>query len=104
MFRVNEALNGRGTLSVKDGKMVLHVTLLGKNILNLYAGKAENAVKDEANWIAYSVDSVTYKDGSKDMVNGFDIPVPVYGSDFDLALVGKKGTWYDHKVSISEIE
>lgn len=104
MFRVNEALNGRGTLTVNDGKMVLHVTLSGKNILNLYAGKAENAVKDEANWIAHSVDSVTYKDGSKDMVNGFDIPVPVYGSDFDLALVGKKGTWYDHKVSISEIE
>lgn len=104
MFRANEALKGRGTLSVKDGIMVLHVSLSGKSIMNLYLGNAEQAKTDEAGWLKPSVDSVTYSDGTTDIVNGFDIPVPAYGSDFDLALVGKKGTWYDHKVSISEIE
>ena len=31
----------------------------------------------------------------------FDIPVPALDEEFDLALIGKKGTWYDHKVSVS---
>ena len=34
-------------------------------------------------------------------VFGFDIPVPALDEEFDLALIGKKGTWYDHKVSVS---
>ena len=34
-------------------------------------------------------------------VNGFDVPVPVIDEEFDLALIGKKGVWYDHKVSVS---
>ena len=28
MFRVNEALNGRGTLTVKDGTMTLHIKMV----------------------------------------------------------------------------
>ena len=35
-------------------------------------------------------------------IEGFDIPVPVIGEEFDCALVGEKGTWYDHKVSVTE--
>ncbi|MBQ6481084.1 MAG: hypothetical protein IJI45_08215, partial [Anaerolineaceae bacterium] len=38
----------------------------------------------------------------QDTVYGFDIPVPYLNEDFDLALVGKKGKWYDHKVSVSD--
>ncbi|MFR7743934.1 MAG: hypothetical protein ACLU3I_12065 [Acutalibacteraceae bacterium] len=38
---------------------------------------------------------------SSDEVFGFDIPVPTLDEEFDLALIGKKGTWYDHKVSVS---
>ena len=33
---------------------------------------------------------------------GFDVPVPAIGEEFDLALVGKKGTWYDHKVIVTD--
>ena len=35
-------------------------------------------------------------------VYGFDIPVPVLDEEFDVALIGKKGKWYDHKVSVSD--
>ena len=31
---------------------------------------------------------------------GFDIPVVSVGEEFDLALIGTKGVWYDHKVSV----
>ena len=39
----------------------------------------------------------------KEEVNGFDVPVPVIDEEFDLALIGKKGVWYDHKVSVSNL-
>ena len=32
---------------------------------------------------------------------GFDIPVPALDEEFDVALVGTKGKWYDHKVCVS---
>ena len=34
-------------------------------------------------------------------VYGFDVPVPMLEIEFDLALIGTKGKWYDHKVSVS---
>ena len=46
-------------------------------------------------------DAVTYSDGITEEVYGFDVPVPALEEEFDLALIGKKGTWYDHKVSVS---
>ena len=102
MFQVNEACEGRGTLTVKDSEMMLHVSLSSKNILNLYPGLAEDAKKEGAQLLEPTRDEVTYSDGFQDVVYGFDIPVPHLNEDFDLALVGKKGKWYDHKVSVSD--
>lgn len=34
-------------------------------------------------------------------VYSFDVPVPTLDDEFDLALIGTKGKWYDHKVSVS---
>ncbi len=48
MFHVNEACDGKGTLTVKDGEMTIHVSLASKKILNLYYGLAEDATKDGA--------------------------------------------------------
>ncbi len=45
---------------------------------------------------------VTYSDGFTEEVYGFDVPVPALEAEFDLALVGTKGAWYDHKVSVSD--
>ena len=45
---------------------------------------------------------MVYSDGFADEVHGYDVPVPYLDEDFDLALVGKKGKWYDHKVSVSD--
>ena len=47
------------------------------------------------------MDTVTYSDGITEEVYDFDVPVPSLDQEFDLALLGKKGTWYDHKVSVS---
>ena len=33
---------------------------------------------------------------------GFDIPVEALDHEFDLAIIGTKGVWYDHKVSVSD--
>ncbi len=101
MFHVNEALKGKGSLTVKDGQMTIHVSLTSKNIVNLFAGLAEDAQKDGAAILQPTVDTVTYEDGTTEEVNGFDVPVPAIGEEFDLALLGKKGKWYDHKVSVS---
>lgn len=101
MFHVSEACGGKGTLTVKDGEMVIHVSLASKNIVNLYCGLAEDAQKDGAVLLEPTVDSVTYSDGITEEVYGFDIPVPALDEEFDVALIGTKGKWYDHKVSVS---
>ena len=101
MFKVNESKNGKGVLTVKDGEATLHISLTSKNIVNLYLGTADEAKEDEAGWLQPTVDTVTYSDGLSEEVNGFDVPVPALGEEFDLALIGKKGTWYDHKVKAS---
>lgn len=102
MFHVNEACDGKGTLTVENGVMTIHISLASQSILNLFPGTAEDAQKEGAVWLEHTVDTVTYSDGLSEEVFGFDVPVPVIGEDFDLALVGKKGTWYDHKVSVQD--
>lgn len=102
MFHVNEANDGKGTLTVKDGKMTIHVSLVSKSIVNLFVGTAEDAQKECAEILEPTTDEVTYSDGYKEEVFGFDIPVPALDEEFDCALLGKKGKWYDHKVSVSD--
>ncbi|MGN0158395.1 MAG: iron transporter [Brotaphodocola sp.] len=104
MFRVNETCDGKGTLTVENGRMTIHISLGSKNIVNLYPGLAEDAAKEGAVLLEPTVDSVTYSDGWKEDVFGFDVPVPVLDEEFDLALIGKKGKWYDHKVRVSTPE
>lgn len=104
MFHTNEACEGKGQLTVKDGKMTLHISLVSKNIVNLFPGLAEDAQKDDAELLQPTTDTVTYKDGLSDEVNGFDVPVEALDQDFDLAIIGTKGKWYDHTVSVSNPE
>lgn len=101
MFRVSEACDGKGTLTVEDGEMVIHISLGSQNIINLFPGIAEDAQKDGAELLLPTVDVVTYSDGMTEEVYGFDVPVPSLDTEFDLALIGTKGVWYDHKVSVS---
>ena len=102
MFHVSEACDGKGTLTVKDGVMTIHISLGSKKILNLYPGLAEDAAKDSAVLLEPTTDTGTYSDGMTEEVYGFDVPVPVIGEEFDLALIGTKGKWYDHKVKVSD--
>ena len=101
MFHVNEANDGKGVLTVKDGQMTIHISLVSKNIVNLFVGKAADAQKDGAELLEPTTDTVTYDDGSTEEVYGFDVPVKALDETFDLALIGTKGKWYDHEVSVS---
>lgn len=80
--------------------MTIHVSLSGKGFLNLFMGSAEDAKKDGAELLEPTTDTVTYKDGTSEEVYGFDIPVPAIDEEFTVAAIGKKGKWYDHKVSV----
>ena len=101
MFHVSEACDGKGVLTVENGQMTIHVSLASKKILNLYPGLAEDARQDGAGLLEPTTDEVTYSDGMTDEVFGFDIPVPTLEEEFDVALIGTKGKWYDHKVCVS---
>lgn len=102
MFHVSEANQDRGILTVEDGKMTIHVSLQSKKIVNLYPGTAEDAKKEGAELLEPTTDTIVYSDGYKDEVYGFDIPVPALDEEFDVALIGTHGNWYDHKVVVSD--
>ena len=84
--------------------MTIHVSLNSKKIVNLFVGTAEDAQKDGAEILEPTTDTVTYSDGMTDEVYGFDIPVPAIDEEFDVALIGTKDKWYDHKVKVTNPE
>ena len=102
MFHVNEANDGRGVLTVQDGKMTIHISLVSKKIVNLFVGTAEDAAKEGAAVLEPTTDTVKYSDGTEEEVYGFDVPVEALDQEFNLAILGSKGEWYDHKVSVSD--
>ena len=102
MFHANEACNGKGTLTVENGQMTFHVSLASTHIVNLYLGKAADAAANASDWLQPTTDTVTYSDGTSEEVYGFDIPVSAVDADFDLAILGTKGKWYDHVVSVRD--
>ena len=81
MFHVNDAYDDKGTLTVKDGAKLLQPTT--------------DTITDENGNV------VTDIEGKPKEVYGFDVPVPALDKEFDLALIGTKGKWYNHKVSVS---
>ncbi len=94
--------DGVYTAEFSTDSMTIHISLGSKKILNLYPGLAEDAAKEGAVLLEPTTDTVTYSDGMTEEVYGFDVPVPVIGEEFDLALIGTKGKWYDHKVKVSD--
>ena len=91
-------------VDVKDGKMTIHISLASQKIVNLFVGTAEDAAKEGAELLEPTVDTVTYSDGTTEEVYGFDVPVEALDKEFDLAIIGTKQKWYDHKVSVSNPE
>ena len=72
--------------------------------MNLYPGLAADAEANKTAWLIPTVDTVTYADGTTEEVYGYDIPVEALDTDFQLALLGTKGKWYDHIVSVRNAE
>ena len=103
MFHVNEACNGKATLTVKGGEGTLHLVMPSKNVVNLFSGVASDAKKKGAELIQPTEEEITFEDGLKESVYAFDVPLPVVDQEYDLALVGTKGKWYDHKVKVTDV-
>ena len=95
---------GDTIFDVKDGKMTFHVSLVSKKIVNLYPGLAADAEAHKTDWLLPTTDTVTYSDGTSEEVYGFDVPVEALDTDFQLAILGTKGKWYDHTVSVRNVE
>ena len=104
MVHANEACDGKGTLTVKDGQMTFHVSLASKKIVNLYLGSAADADANKADWLLPTTDTVTYSDGTTEEVYGYDIPLTAVDEDFALAILGTKGKWYDHTVCVANAQ
>lgn len=105
MFHLNESCEGRARLTVVDGAMTVHIPLVSKSIVSLFPGTAEEArAADESEWLQPLTETVTYSDGYTEEVYAFDVPVPAVGEEFELALIGTKGKWYDHMVRVSDLE
>ena len=57
MFHVSEACDGKGTLTVENGEMTIHISLASKKIVNLFPGLAEDAQKDGAKILEPTTDT-----------------------------------------------
>ncbi|MDO4734954.1 MAG: hypothetical protein Q4A51_06810 [Lachnospiraceae bacterium] len=101
MFHINEAKEGKGELTVKNGEMTLHITLTSKKIVNCFIGSSEDAEKEGAELIEPTLDEVTYSDGMTDEVYGFDLPCPAIGEPFDVSIIGTHDNWYTHPVTVT---
>ena len=102
MFHINETMEGTGELTVTEEGMSVHMVLNSKKITKLYAGTVAEAQEDPAGIIEPTTDKVTYSDGMEEEVYGFDVPVPALDEPFDVAILGSKDNWYDHKVTVSD--
>lgn len=101
MFHVNDAHHDKGILTVKDGQMMVHVSLQSKKIVNLFLGNKEDAEKEGAELIEPTKDKIVYDDGIEEEVYGFDIPVPALDEPYEVSIIGTHGNWYTHQVTVS---
>ena len=92
--------SGKATFTMKELSVGDSVSIGGKNYT--IGSTAADAQKDGAELLQPTTDTITYDDGSTEEVYGFDVPVKALDETFDLALVGTKGKWYDHEVSVSD--
>ena len=77
MFHVNEVCEGRGVLTVENGRMSIHVVMPSKNVVNLFAGTAEDAQKDGAALLQPSIETVKYGDGTAGILNSGEISIKI---------------------------
>lgn len=104
MFHINETCDGKGTLTVKDGAMIIHITLASKKIEKVFLGSKEDAKKEDAVFLTRTEDEVVYDDGDVDTAYGFDVPVEALDTEFLVSIIGTHGNWYEHKVSVTDPE
>ena len=102
MFHVNDQYNDQVTLTVEDGKITMHIVMPSENIVKLFVGTKEDAEKSGADVIEPTTETVKYDDGTTEEVYAFDVPIPDVNEEFTMSLLGTKGKWYQHQVTVSD--
>ncbi|MGN0241158.1 MAG: hypothetical protein ACI4CS_05680, partial [Candidatus Weimeria sp.] len=97
MIGLNDALNGKTTLTVKNGKMKVHVPMKGVGLTKAFVGTAKNAAKKGAKVIKGKTEKV-----GDDTVLAFDIPVKSLNKSFTVSFFSKrKKSWYQKTVKVT---
>ena len=97
MIGLNDALDGKTTLTVKKGKMTVHVPMKGTGLTKAFVGTAKSASKKGAKTIK----------GKKEKVGGdkglaFDIPVKKLNKSFNVCFWSKRRKrWYQKSVKVT---
>ena len=95
--------DGKGTLTVKDGQMTFHVSLVSKKIVNLYVSMAADAEAHETDWLQPTTDTVTYSDACP-MSLRLRHPGEGSGRGLPAGHPRHQGKWYDHTVRVANAQ
>ena len=97
MIGLNDALDGKTTLTVKNGKMTVHVPMKGVGLTKAFVGTAKNAAKKGAKTIKGKSEKV-----GDETVLAFDIPVKSLNKSFTVSFYSKrKKSWYQKTVKVT---
>lgn len=97
MIGLNSALNGKTTLTVKNGKMTVHVPMQGVGLTKAFVGSSKSARKKGAKTIKGKTEQV----GDEEVL-AFDIPVKKLNKSFKVCFFSKrKKRWYQKNVTVS---
>ena len=88
MIGLNDALDGKTTLTVKKGKMTVHVPMKGTGLTKAFVGTAKSASKKGARTIKGKKEKV-----GGDKVLAFDIPVCFWSK--------RRKRWYQKSVKVT---
>ena len=97
MIGLNDALDGKATLTAKNGKMKVHVPMKGIGLTKAFVGTAKNAAKKGAKIIKGKKEKV-----GDETVLAFDIPVKSLNKSFTVSFFSKrKKSWYQKTVKVT---
>lgn len=97
MIGLNDALNGKTTLTVKNGKMTVHVPMKGVGLTKAFAGTSKAAGKKGAKMAKRTTAHIDGED-----VYAFDIPVKKLNKSFAVSFFSKRNKkWYQKTAKVS---
>ena len=97
MFHLNETLKGKAKLVLNRGVLCAEMIMPSKNIVNIAMEP-----NGEGLLLAPETVTVTYDDGATEEVYAFYLPAKAFNESFVVSILGTKGVWYDHTVTLTK--